>query len=201
MSSWGVDVDLMLHHHRTTKSIAAVQLPLGGHSLAEKYREIKQIEECLVAFISQTRAATTTQKEDVAISQYYQAVSAAVYAAKYIKDISQNIEDFHDEDSRWSGKVYLELRLLLIQLYKTASQIIDGVRDDILIDQMMGSVDHMKRDDQNFVHALSKQLSKEPVDDLELSDILHLHHYVYLSSVSFVEAVNLLLLKITVDSE
>jgi hypothetical protein len=129
------------------------------------------------------------------LSRYYQVLSSVVYAAKYIKDISQNIERFHDEDDTRSGKKYQDFRVLLIELYKTASQIIDGVHDDILIKEMMDNVSQIKRNDQNFLHALSKDINNQTINDVELSDVLHLHHYVFLSSTSFVDAVNLLLVK------
>lgn len=203
MNSWWVDVDTMLDWKNTlsSKAIAKTQISLSWHKLAEQYHEIKHIEEDLVSFISKSRLIVTNQEEGVLFSQYYQAISSMVYAAKYIKDISQNMEHFCDEENSWTWKTYKELRILLIHLYKRASKIIDGVHDASLVDQMIDSVKQMKHDDQNFVHALSKQITKEHIGDLELSDVLHLHHYVYLSSVSFVEAVNLLLLKSNIDSD
>ncbi|MEI6426501.1 MAG: Na/Pi symporter [Candidatus Absconditabacteria bacterium] len=194
MNSWGVEVDMMLHT-RTVRRIASVQVFLDGHQLAAQYRGIKQIEQKLITFISQAQASTTNPEENDMLVRYYQAVSALVYTAKYIKDISQNIERFHDEDDTRSGKKYQDFRVLLIELYKTTSQIIDGVRDDVLIKHMMKSISQIKRDDQIFLHTLSKEINQESISDFELSDVLHLHHYVYLSSMSFVNAVHLLLLK------
>ena len=136
-----------------------------------------------------------SSEENDMLSYYYEAISSMVYAAKYIKDISQNIERFHDQNDTRSGQKYQDLRVLLIELYKTASKIIDGVHDDNLVKQMMNSVSQIKRNDKSFLKALSKDATNQSINDVELSDILHLHHYIYLSSVSFVEAVNLLLLR------
>jgi hypothetical protein len=133
------------------------------------------------------------------LSRYYQAVSSVVYSAKYIKDISQNINHFRDESDTRTGQKYHDFRILLIELYKTASKIIDWVHDDLLINEMMNNISTIKRSDQNFLHALSKDLTNQNINDVELSDVLHLHHYVYLSSMSFVQSVNLLLLKINVE--
>jgi len=195
MNSWWVDVDMMLKTRQTTNRIAAVQVVLDGHQLAGQYREIKQIEQRLVTFISQAKASTINPEENDMLSRYYEVLSAVVYAAKYIKDISQNIELFRDEDDTRTGKKYQDFRVLLIELYKTTSKIIGGIHDDILVKDMMKIVSQIKRDDQNFLHALSKDISNQSINDVELSDVLHLHHYVYLSSMSFVNAVNLLLLK------
>lgn len=195
MNSWGVDVDMMLKTRRSVHRIAAVQVFLDGYQLASQYREIKQIEQKLFTFISQAKASTTNPEENDMLSRYYEVVSAAVYAAKYIKDISQNITSFRDQDDTWSGQKYQDFRVLLIELYKTASQIIDGVHDAALVKEMLNNVSKMKRNDQNFLLALSKDINNQTINDVELSDVLHLHHYVSLSSTSFVDAVNLLLVK------
>ena len=177
------------------RRIASVQIFLSGHKLAEEYRQIKQIEQRLLTFISQAQMFPMSAEENDILSHYYEVISSMVYAAKYIKDISQNIERFHDEDETRSGQKYQDLRVLLIELYKTASKIIDGVHDELLVKQMMNSISQIKRSDQSFLQALSKDVANQSINDVELSDILHLHHYIYLSSVSFVDAVNLLLLK------
>lgn len=195
MNSWWVDVDMMLTTRSNVRRIASVQIFLSGHKLAEEYRQIKQIEQRLLTFISQAQMSPMSSEENDMLSHYYEVISSMVYAAKYIKDISQNIERFHDEDETRSGQKYQDLRVLLIELYKTASKIIDGVHDDLLVRQMMNSISQIKRSDQSFLQALSKDVMNQSINDVELSDILHLHHYIYLSSVSFVDAVNLLLLK------
>lgn len=195
MNSWWVDVDMMLTTRSNVRRIASVQIFLSGHKLAEEYRQIKQIEQRLLTFISQAQMSPMSSEENDMLSHYYEVISSMVYAAKYIKDISQNIERFHDEDETRSGQKYQDLRVLLIELYKTASKIIDGVHDDLLVRQMMNSISQIKRSDQSFLQALSKDVTNQSINDVELSDILHLHHYIYLSSVSFVDAVNLLLLK------
>ena len=125
MNSWGVDVDTMLTSRNSVRRIASVQVFLDGHQLAAQYREIKQIEQQLVAFISQAKIGSLSETESLMLSRYYQSVSSVVYAAKYIKDISQNIDRFRDESDTRTGQKYHDFRILLIELYKTASKIID----------------------------------------------------------------------------
>ena len=77
------------------------------------------------------------------------------------------------------------------------SEVIDGKESDEMLTKMLSLVQDIKSVDQEFIVSLTKEFSKDKVRKFDLSDILHVNRYVYLSSLSFVDAIKNLYLQST----
>jgi len=86
---------------------------------------------------------------------------------------------------------------MLVNLYVVISEVIDGKESDEMLTKMLSLVQDIKSVDQEFIVSLTKEFSKDKVRKFDLSDILHVNRYVYLSSLSFVDAIKNLYLQST----
>jgi len=163
-------------------------------ALAKEYLSIKMIEEAIVAFGSQAKKEWLTIVEVQYFDAMYVAVSSVVSAAKYMKDIAHNIYDIEDNSHVWIAKQYDVFRSALVRLYKMISEVIDERYSEELFMTIVDSVAEIKSVDTSFLKLLSKEAHKWRINTTNLSDILHVNRYVYLSSLSFVDAVKTLFL-------
>jgi hypothetical protein len=83
----------------------------------------------------------------------------------------------------------------LVKLYKDISWVIDDKYSDEIVHEIVMMMKEIKSTDDGFLTSLTKELNKEKINKLDLSDLLHVNRYVYLSSVSLLDAVKDLLLR------
>lgn len=192
---WSIDEKILLKNRATLDIILSAQKNVGQNSLNKEYAKIKMIEESLIAFGVQMKKQSIKDVEVEQIDKYYSVISAAVLAAKYMKDISHNILVFEEETSGWLAKQYNIFRTMLVDLYVVISEVIDGKESSEMLTKMLSLVQDIKAVDQEFIVSLGKEFSKDKIRKFDLSDILHVNRYVYLSSLSFVEAIKYIYLQ------
>ncbi len=193
MNVWSVDEQSLLHNHDVS-TLLAEQVVFDEQVLDRQYKMIKTIEENLISFGAHIKRHTHKISYDEEISSLYHIVSVSVYAAKYMKDIRENIVSLEEDDKSWLYNQYQIFRMDLVKLYIAISEIINGQYSDEIVKEMITLVGDIKEADNRFLSSLSKDISKQKLDQYDLSDVLHINRYVYLSSLSIIEAVKDLLL-------
>jgi phosphate:Na+ symporter len=158
--------------------------------IRQEYETIKIIEEKLFAYWSQIKKFSPRNNGNGAsVDSLYTAISSAVMAVKYMKDVSVNISFLKTTSSKWCYKQYEEFRITLVSLYKIISEVIDEKHSDDVLPKMLSLVADIKQADQAFLKNLTQKIDKDSIKKFDLSDVLHVNRYVYLSSMSFVDAV------------
>jgi hypothetical protein len=130
-----------------------------------------------------------SQDENIALNDIYNIVWNAVYSAKYMKDVRLNVQNIQDSESEFIHKKYNEFRMVLIWLYKNISQIIDGADNKEVFDQILQAMEYIKTNDAKFLSSISKNLLSQKMDEFELSWLININRYLYLSSSSIIYAV------------
>lgn len=195
MHLWDVDEQRLLQEEsHELFSVLSKEKVVDGWLLEQEYLTIKSIEENLIAFGAQVKRYSNKLSDVQQISRFYQIISAAVSAAKYMKDVAHNIDTLQDHGQGWLFEQYRRYRIMVVTLYKDISKVIDGEYSHEIVREMVGLVHEIKNSDQDFLESLTKELSREKIDKLDLSGVLHVNRYVYLSSLSIVGAVKDLLL-------
>lgn len=192
---WSVDEKILLKSRLDIDWILANQKSFDETILEQEYATIKMIEESLVSFASHTKRNTTKGIDVDTIDGLYSAISLAVATAKYMKDISHNIRFLEETPSPRLYKQYELFRSMLVRLYKIISDVIDEKTNDEVLPKMLDMVADIKLADKIFLENLSKEMNKEKLRKFNLSDILHINRYVYLSSLSFVDAIKQMFMK------
>lgn len=194
---WSIDEKILLKHRMTLDKILSAQKTSDEFLLQQEYALIKMMEESLVAFGAQIKRHSMKIGDVKMIDDYYSVISSAVLAAKYMKDIAHNVLVFEEQSTWWLAKQYDIFRSMLVNLYVIISEVIDGKESDEMLTKMLSLVQDIKSVDQEFMVSLTKEFSKDKVRKFDLSDILHVNRYVYLSSLSFVDAIKNLYLQST----
>lgn len=194
---WSIDEKILLKHRMTLDKILSAQKNSDENSLQQEYALIKMMEESLVAFGVQIKRHSMKIADVTMIDEYYSVITSAVLAAKYMKDIAHNVLVFEEQSTWWLAKQYDIFRSMLVNLYVVISEVIDGKESDEMLKKMLSLVQDIKSVDQEFMVSLTKEFSKDKVRKFDLSDILHVNRYVYLSSLSFVDAIKNLYLQST----
>ncbi|NCB13885.1 MAG: hypothetical protein EOM78_19985 [Erysipelotrichia bacterium] len=192
---WSIDEKILLKNRMTIDIILSSQKTIDQNILNKEYSTIKMIEESLIAFSVQIKKQSIKDTEVEQVDKYYSVVSSAVLAAKYMKDVSHNILVFEEETSGWLAKQYHVFRAMLVDLYVVISEVIDGKESTEMLTKMLSLVQDIKSVDQDFIVSLGKEFSKDKIRKFDLSDIMHVNRYVYLSSLSFVEAIKYIYLQ------
>lgn len=192
---WSIDEKILLKHRMTLDKILSAQKTSDEFLLQQEYALIKMMEESLVAFGAQIKRHSMKIGDVKMIDDYYSVITSAVLAAKYMKDISHNVLVFEEQSTWWLAKQYDIFRSMLVNLYVVISEVIDGKESDEMLTKMLSLVQDIKSVDQEFMVSLTKEFSKDKVRKFDLSDILHVNRYVYLSSLSFVDAIKNLYLQ------
>lgn len=192
---WSIDEKILLKHRMTLDKILSAQKTSDEFLLQQEYALIKMMEESLVAFGAQVKRHSMKIGDVKMIDDYYSVITSAVLAAKYMKDISHNVLVFEEQSTWWLAKQYDIFRSMLVNLYVVISEVIDGKESDEMLTKMLSLVQDIKSVDQEFMVSLTKEFSKDKVRKFDLSDILHVNRYVYLSSLSFVDAIKNLYLQ------
>lgn len=192
---WSVDERVLLKHRAKLDVILSAQKQVDEITLNQEYANIKMIEESLISFGVQVKRHAIKSVEVEMVDKLYSVVSSAVLAAKYTKDILHNVVGFEEQSSGWLARQYNLFRTMLVDLYVVVSEVIDGKESDEMLTKMLSLVQDIKSVDQEFMVSLTKEFSKDKVRKFDLSDILHVNRYVYLSSLSFVDAIKYLFLQ------
>jgi len=128
------------------------------------------------------------------IDHIYQIISNLVYAAKYFKDIKNNIQDIQDSDHPFLAETYRDFRKTLLDLYKKISLIVDGKDHDKNFSDILDIFSDIKMNDKLFLSSLKKNIFKKKMDELQFSSLINVSRYISLSCFSLVSAVQKLFL-------
>ena len=191
-----VDEKLLLKNKKSLKSSLAQETSFEDSDIYEEYDTIKVIEERLITYASHIRKFTP-KNGDRELETLNDAITSAVMTIKYMKDVIVNISYLRITTSSWGYKQYQQFREMLTRLYKIISEVIDETYDDDVLSKMLGLVADIKKVDQQFMDSLTQIVEKDTVKKYDLSDVLHVNRYVYLSAMSFVEAIKYLYMKST----
>jgi formate dehydrogenase maturation protein FdhE len=129
------------------------------------------------------------QDESFVLNDIYNIIWNAVYSAKYMKDVRLNVRNTQESENEFIHKKYNEFRRVLIWLYKWISQIIDWSDNKEIFDQILESIEYIKSNDAKFLSSISKELLSQKMDEFELSWLININRYIYLSSISIIYAV------------
>ena len=161
--------------------------------LDRNYSEIKAIEEKIIKYTLDIKYKLDENKQDI-INNIYNIISNTVYSAKYIKDIQLNIDSIQDSDNRFILKKYDDFKRIIVSLYKNISQIIDWEENEEIFNQIIDCVEYIKLNDSKFLFSIGKDSLSEKMDEFELSWLINVNRYIYLSCVSIISSVKELFL-------
>lgn len=188
MNVFDIDEQKILEEKFELNKVFKSEKDFDDGVLDQEYKNIKAIEEKIIKYGLDIKDMLS-QDENIALNDIYNIVWNAVYSAKYMKDVRLNVQNIQDSESEFIHKKYNEFRMVLIWLYKNISQIIDGADNKEVFDQILQAMEYIKTNDAKFLSSISKNLLSQKMDEFELSWLININRYLYLSSSSIIYAV------------
>jgi len=162
--------------------------------LESQYAIIKEMEQRLVIFQADIKKGELSNEDDNEVYLYFDAISKIILAAKYMKDVSSWIMNMQYSSNKWILSKYYDFRLKLAQLYKEISLVIDWKDDTDLLERIITLMETIKITDEDFVWEFTWNLWNNDLDQMILSDAMHVNRYFYLSCLTIISSLKNLFL-------
>ena len=188
MNVFDIDEQIILEKKFELNRVLKSEKEFDDDFLEQEYKNIKAIEEKIIKYGLDIKEMFD-QNQNLTINDIYNIVWNAVYSAKYMKDVRLNVQNIQESENEFIHKKYNEFRKVLIWLYKWISQIIDWADNKEIFDQIIEAIEYIKSNDAKFLASISKELLSQKMDEFELSGLININRYLYLSSTSIIYAV------------
>lgn len=188
MNVFNIDEQKILEEKFEINKVFGQEKWFDDSILDQEYKNIKAIEEKIIKYWLDIKNMLN-QDENIVLNDIYNIIWNAVYSAKYMKDVRLNVRNTQESENEFIHKKYDEFRMVLIWLYKWISQIIDGSDNKEIFDKILESIEYIKSNDAKFLSSISKELLSQKMDEFELSWLININRYIYLSSISIIYAV------------
>lgn len=188
-----IDEQKLIHLYKDEKDIKLLNKNFDPEHINLEYSNIKIIEEKIIKYSLDIKS-WLKDDEVLELNKLYNVITNVVYSAKYMKDVKFNIEDIENSENPLIHKKYDDFKNILISLYKSISQIIDWKNDKEIFDQILESIEFIKNNDRKFLQWISKDIFTKDLDQFDLSWLININRYLYLSCISIIYAVKELFL-------
>lgn len=188
MNVFDIDEQIILEKKFELNKVLKFEKDFDDEFLDQEYKNIKAIEEKIIKYGLDIKEMFD-KNENLTINDIYNIVWNAVYSAKYMKDVRFNVQNIQESENEFIHKKYNEFRKVLIWLYRWISQIIDWSDNKEIFDQIIEAIEYIKSNDSKFLEWISKDLLSQKMDEFELSGLININRYLYLSSTSIIYAV------------
>jgi len=189
MNIFDIDEQRILENRYELTRVLELEKDFDWDVLDQEYKNIKTIEEKIIKYWLGIKEMLD-QPQNFTVNDIYNIVWNIVYSAKYMKDIRFNVQNIQESENEFIHKKYGEFRRNLVNLYKWISQIIDWVDNKNILEQIVESIWYIKNNDSNFLSSISKEALSQKIDEFELSGLININRYLYLSAISIISAVS-----------
>jgi pyridoxal/pyridoxine/pyridoxamine kinase len=115
---------------------------LNQETMYEHYQNLKSLEEQILKFIRRIKSRSLTDQQKEVLERYSHAATSAMYACKYIKDISSNINEMALSKDPFVQQQYEYMQKELISLYRKFAESFGDIDQTQLANIL---VDHINR--------------------------------------------------------
>ena len=188
LNIWSIDEKEILKSDILIESYSPKEIFYDKFRIDSQYSTIKEIEQKLVIFQTNIKKNEISNEDSKILYLYSEALGKMVLAAKYMKDISIWIINMQYSPNKWISSKYYDFRVKLASLYKNISLVIDGKDDSDLLERIITLMETIKITDEDFVWEFTWNLGNNDLDQMILSDALHVNRYFYLSCLTLISA-------------
>lgn len=161
----------------------------------EFYAKLKGLEGQIINYALSVQAFSQAEKKpqtdamSQSIDGCMQSIRAAIYAAKSIKDISENIQQFEDHSNPQILSRYKQIIQSADQHYQKLLQLM-SVDDDIVAEELLSLKEAANQSRRQFRHQIHQHMSAHEFESTELSTLLNVNMEVYNSKSALIKALD-----------
>lgn len=162
------------------------------------YKKIKEIEFDIVTFTNTLTQQSLSIEQSQNIETILHSVRESVYAAKILKDIKKNINEFSESDHDTILHIYDEIRKNLVYAMIIFIKHIEG---DWSQEKCLDKFDKAKEANHKITQEIIQSLSSQGMKHNRVSSLLNTNRSVYIAMQSLLEASNVVTLHFPLENE
>ncbi|MCF8465060.1 MAG: Na/Pi symporter [Flavobacteriales bacterium] len=140
--------------------------------ITEHYEQLKLLQAEIFTFSSKVMSFELDEEETVRANSLLHASRMTMYAAKTIKDVAHNFDEFEDSENEFLNTTTAAFRKHLNKLYGKLAELI-LMENHSQIGASLGKIlKKMRKADAEFVTALTRSSSQQVIQELEISNLL-----------------------------
>jgi hypothetical protein len=155
------------------------------------YNQIKLLEIKIMAFANGLTAQELSQDEVSLVDKYKRAVRRTVVAAKTMKDIQEDMDDFATDDNAFIQHAYRYFRKRLILLFNSVIWLMEG--KDRAVEELEKSFGKIKMDHDSHLDMVVTAIKAGKITETEGATLINVNHSVFRTSRAILEVVTLLM--------
>jgi phosphate:Na+ symporter len=167
----------------------------------EHYTAIKKLEGEIISYALKIQVEDSTvesnkfKTEEVhkKLESLIGAVRSAVYSAKSLKDINENLESFYESDSDTLLRYFQELKTQAETIYTSILALLGRLNESELIDEELGSLlEKSQLYHHEFADRIYSKMKGIHLTSLDLSTLLNVNKEIQTSEKALIKALSLL---------
>lgn len=163
-------------------------------SLDQKYENIKLLQAEIFTFSAKVQSGELDEEESYAMNSILHSARNVLQAAKMIKDIKHDFDEFESADNAYLNRQFMSFRRRLIETYLSIQSVFEEKQHEEIANTMAKTLNRIKAEDQDFIKNTQNAISNSLVKDLEISTLLLVNRAFVHSSRQIIKAVLELLL-------
>lgn len=140
--------------------------------MAERYEQLKLLQAEIFTFSSKMLSFGPDELESVRTNSLLHASRMAMYAAKTIKDVAHNFDEFDDSENLVLRTTVADLEQQLDKLYRRLGEMIQMEDHTEIGGVLSGILKRIRKEDAEFITSLTRSSSQKLIAELEISNML-----------------------------
>lgn len=158
----------------------------------DAYLRIKQAAGELQAYTYDVQSAGIDPADAREITQVNHAVRNVGYAAKYVKDILHNLNEFSDADKDVIRERYRDFREQLVTLYTRIAQLLEQDTPELGAHHFLEIRRELRRGYERSIDNIYLSVGSDILSSTETASLLNANRALYLSAMALLEAIRVL---------
>jgi len=160
----------------------------------DRYKSIKLLQAEVIAFAATVQSREMSEPESATLNRYLHAARMAIHAAKSLKDIRHNFEEFESADNAFLNELYANFRRRLIQTYLKLVEIMQEPLTEKATVSLFKRLKKLKEQDREYVTATTAAVAKHQISEIDISTALLVNREFIQSTRQIIFAIKDLLL-------
>lgn len=185
LSLFNVNPRTIMEEHRKVKEALLIQYePVSEYEYL--YGDIKKLEMKIRTYGTELSTRQMTQEDAHQTNQLQNAIREITYAAKLLKDVKQNLEDFKESDNLFIQVTYQNFKQRITQMSKQMYLLLQG--DNKRLNKASRINKAIEEEYKKMQTNITRSLTEYKLQDEEAITVLNVNKAINLASSSLFEA-------------
>lgn len=156
------------------------------------YKNLKKLEIMIISYANEIKSKELKEDEVKAVNDIVYAVERMIFAAKTLKDIKEDIDEFASSINENEFKMYQHFRKRVVKLFKNLVRVIEG--EEERAQKIVDIYHQILNDNEEALSSIAVWIKEYDLDEETASTVLNVNRAIYLASKNLLESADRLFL-------